>query len=97
LDDDISGGFNYCTFHPDTARANSGIFKNQLMISTGMHFRGNFGPSNQEPVPWAHCELAAHLFQHKTYQVKLNEQLKDIIKINTTMQLPKLSTKASQT
>jgi hypothetical protein len=26
--------------------------------------------------------------QHETYQVKLNEQLQDIIQIDTTMQLP---------
>jgi hypothetical protein len=56
------------------------------MILTGMHFGGNFGPSsNQEPVSWAHCELVAHLFQHETYQVKLNEQLQDIIQIDTSM------------
>jgi hypothetical protein len=75
-------------FHPDTARANSGIFHDQLMISTGMHFGGNFGPSNQEPVAWARCELAKHLFQHKTYHVQLNKHLQDIIQIDTTMQLP---------
>jgi hypothetical protein len=58
------------------------------MISTGMHFGGHFGPSNQEPVAWARCELAEHLFQHKTYHVQLNEHLQDIIQINATMQLP---------
>jgi hypothetical protein len=35
------------------------------MISTGMHFGCHFGPSNQEPVAWARCEPAEHLFQHE--------------------------------
>jgi hypothetical protein len=58
------------------------------MISTSMHFGGNFGPSNQEPVAWARCEPAEHLFQHETYQVQLNKHLQDIIQIDATMQLP---------
>jgi hypothetical protein len=52
-----------------------------------MHF-GSFWSSSQEPVSWARCELAAQLFQHETYQVKLNEQLQDIIQIDATMLLP---------
>jgi hypothetical protein len=59
------------------------------MISTGMYFEGNFGPSNQELVSWASCELAEYLFQQETYQeAKLNEKLQDVIQIDSTMQLP---------
>jgi hypothetical protein len=95
-DDNISGAFNHRTFYPDTARVNSGIFQDQIMISTGMHFGGNFGPSNQEPVAWARCELAEHLFQHETYQIQLNKHLQDIIQIDATMQLPTSNPKSAK-
>jgi hypothetical protein len=53
-----------------------------------MYFGGNFGPSIQEPVSWARCELAKYLFQWETCQVKLNKKLQDATQLDVTMQLP---------
>ncbi len=64
--------------NPDAARANCSILLNWLILCTALHFGGSFGPSNWEPVSWAHCEITVYLFKHCHYVQDLN---KDVLKL----------------
>ena len=80
-DDNISGAFPQLVFHPDAAQANCSILLDWLILCTALHFEGGFGPANWEPVLWACCKIALHLFKHSQYVQALNTDVLTMIAI----------------
>ena len=76
-DNDVSGAFPQIMFYLDIARANTSIYGNKMIVSTALHFGGNFGPTSWEPRARARCHVAQWLFKSTSYQIKFNKEAID--------------------
>ena len=82
LDMDTSGAFCHLLFHPNAMLANGSLVGDSLVIPTGLHFGGNFGPADFEAIAHAKMELFKYLYYNCKYQRELNEDLTDKLEVH---------------
>ena len=87
-DDDISGAFPQHVLHPSIVSANASFFKKQMIVSIGLHFGGNFGPSSWEPTSDVRSFLVPWLYKYCNHMQDINEEALSL------MDWPKQSAKA---
>jgi hypothetical protein len=82
LDTDTSGAFNHLLFHLSAISANGSLVGDTLIVTTGLHFGGNFGPADFEAIALTKMELAKYLFYNCKYQRELNKELTDSLEVD---------------
>jgi hypothetical protein len=69
------------------------MYKKYLIISTGNHFGGRWGPANNEPLARARSKICEWMYEHPSYQLELNH---DKIQCNCKVVLTKPTTPLAQ-
>jgi hypothetical protein len=91
--DDLASCFCQRQLAPAFAATNTSMFEKYLIISTGNHFGGRWGPANNEPLARARSKICEWMHEHSSYQLPLNH---DEIQQNFKVVLTKPTTPLAQ-
>jgi hypothetical protein len=71
--DNLGSCFCQRQLAPAFAAANTSMYKQHLIISTGNHFSGRWAPANNEALARARSTLCKWMYENSSYQLELNQ------------------------
>ena len=79
--DDVSRIFPQVNHHPDVARGKVSVHGNRMIVAVALHFGGNYGLANWEPIAQVRYFLARWMYKHTKHQEELNNKALDLFEL----------------